>query len=117
MGDYDELHHGDCVGVDEQVALMAHEYRVVAHPPISTMWQSKLTAERNDFVWPPKPFLERNRDIVDVTHLLLVVPRYTHEELRSGTWTTYRYAKEIHRPMKIIYPDGSVVNKTDKTNS
>ena len=27
---------------------------------------------------------------------------------RSGTWSTIRYAKKVDKPVKIVYPDGTI---------
>ena len=35
----------------------------------------------------------------------LIYPR-NHEELRSGTWMTIRYAKKIGKKLVIIWPNG-----------
>lgn len=54
----------------------------------------------------PEDLLARNRDIVDETEILIACPGHMHEELRSGTWSTIRYAVKIQRPHIIIWPDG-----------
>lgn len=68
-----ELHHGDCVGVDVEVALVAREFGVktVCHPPTSTSLRGFFDS---DSYFPPLGYLARDRKIVDSTELLLVVP-------------------------------------------
>jgi hypothetical protein len=96
-----EFHHGDCVGADHEAACIAEELGIVtvAHPSLHTPMRAFHKSTR---VLPPKPPLVRNRDIVDVCSFLLVAPRLPREELRSGTWATFRYAKSIGRPREVI---------------
>jgi len=58
-----------------------------------------------DEVWPAKPYLERNHDIVDATDYLIFAPKTRHEQLRSGTWATYRYAKLMRKNILMLHPD------------
>jgi hypothetical protein len=97
-----EFHHGQCVGADEQAAKIAKAlgYRVVAHPglakdPANLMFRSDWS--ENDEVREAKPFIKRDRDIVDETHVMLAAPLTREEQVRSGTWTTVRYAKSRGR--------------------
>lgn len=34
-----------------------------------------------------------------------------NEQLRSGTWSTIRYARRVDIPRVIVYPDGSIVKE------
>jgi hypothetical protein len=99
---FDEFHHGACIGADEQVAKIAKElgFRVVGHPglahdPKNLKYRSDWTG--NDEVRDAKPFIARDRDIVDETHVMLATPLTHTEQVRSGTWTTIRYAKSRGR--------------------
>ena len=100
------FHHGDCIGVDKEAALIAldEDYHVVCHPPTNS---SKRAFTFAHLEHEPKPYLERNHDIVDESDYLIVVPKYNIEELRSGTWATYRYALSKGTPGVIVFPDGS----------
>jgi hypothetical protein len=101
-----ELHHGDCIGADNDAHLIASELSipVVVHPPKNatkrafTNGYSKLLNK--------KPYLERNHDIVDECNVLFACPKSSKEQLRSGTWATIRYAKKQQKEIIIIYPDG-----------
>lgn len=42
---------------------------------------------------------------------MIATPSSKEEELRSGTWSTVRYARKLRRPVTLIYPDGSVVEE------
>lgn len=96
-----EFHHGNCIGADEQAAAIAKElgFWVVAHPPIITTKMSILLY-LNDEVRDPEEYLDRNHTIVDECDELIATPKQTDEVLRSGTWTTIRYAK---KQIKISY--------------
>jgi len=104
-----EFHHGGAPGADTE----AHEISFYAHPLIKVHlhpgngtpeWWSEGPAI---VVYPRKPYFERDEDIVNAVQLLFACPRLPHEEVRSGTWTTVRYARRNNVPRCIIYPDGS----------
>lgn len=108
LADAEEFHHGDCVGADWQAADAAWRrcgVKVVCHPPT----ESGLRAwtDFNDVTHKPRPYLARNRAIVDACHHLIACPQSAVEEQRSGTWSTVRYAVKIGKPVTIIFPDGS----------
>jgi hypothetical protein len=99
---FDEFHHGLCIGADEQAARIAKElgFRVVAHPglagdPKNLLFRSEFAG--NDEVRDAKPFIKRDHDIVDETEVMLATPVSREEHMRSGTWTTVRYAKKQGR--------------------
>lgn len=60
-----------------------------------------------DVVHEPRPPLERNRDVVDASDVLLACPGGMAEEQRSGTWATIRYARKAGKPVVIVWPDGT----------
>ena len=47
-------------------------------------------------------------EIVDESDFLIGTPKGFCEELRSGTWSTIRYARKKGMEITIVYPDGSV---------
>ena len=101
----DELHHGDCVGADEQVHGLALilSIPIIRHLP----WDEKKRAFcKGGKEVEPKPYLKRNRDIVDATDVLVAAPSGP-EVLRSGTWSTVRYALKQKKPVFVVMPDGS----------
>jgi hypothetical protein len=112
-----KLHHGDCVGGDEefhQMALAQREVRkscglpymaITIHPPSNP--EKRAFCEGYDEVRKAFPYLVRNHHIVDESDLLIAAPRTANEELRSGTWATARYAWKLGKPVIIINPDGS----------
>lgn len=112
MLDPSEAHHGMCVGADEEFDdLLGRTYvpRVHGHPPTNT---TKMAEGLScDVLSAPKPYLDRNRDVVDETDHLIAAPRRMEEEHRSGTWSTVRYARTLRRPIAICWPDGTVTRE------
>lgn len=106
--DWKTLHHGDCIGADEQMHQVAVErgMGVVVHPPDVETKRAWCLA---DATRRPRPYLERNHDIVDETSYLIATPGEPEEQIRSGTWSTVRYARRLRRCMWLVLPDGSVV--------
>lgn len=102
------VHHGDCVGSDAQMHLLALKfgYKVHLHPPDNP---SKRAFCEEGVVrsWPMKPYLERNTDIAEAGDVLIATPKEYQEVLRSGTWSTIRRARKQWIPIFIIFPDGS----------
>jgi hypothetical protein len=56
----------------------------------------------------PKPYLARNRDILRATEMLVAAPAQDIEQLRSGTWSTVRFARKTGRVVWVILPGGDV---------
>jgi hypothetical protein len=99
------VRHGDCVGSDAKFHAMALSQgcTIYIHPSNLPYYQAGCKG----WYWrgTPKPPLERNRDIVDHSAMLLATPRETSEVLRSGTWATIRYARKIERPLLVVPPE------------
>jgi predicted Rossmann fold nucleotide-binding protein DprA/Smf involved in DNA uptake len=57
---------------------------------------------------PEKPYLARNRDIVLETIALIAAPAEPLEQIRSGTWSTVRFAKKQGKTVILILPDGTI---------
>lgn len=103
-----EFHHGDCIGADAEAYTIAVGlgFKIVIHPPIDP---KKRAWCRADDIRQPKPYLDRNHDIVDATDFLIATPGEEAEQLRSGTWATVRYARKIGRKVLIIKPSGDSI--------
>ena len=101
----DEAHHGDCVGSDANFHNEASilNIKTVIHPPINNKMRAYCQGDESRIV---KPYLARNKDIVNETDMLIAFPPTKKEILKSGTWSTIRYAKKINKKVLIIYPDG-----------
>jgi hypothetical protein len=98
-----EFHHGDCVGVDVEAAKIAEKlgWRTVCHPPV----KDELRAyHKSDEIREPKSYFARNRNIVDETDVLLVVPYQDSHQSQGGTWYTNDYAVKKSKPRHIIFP-------------
>ena len=101
-----EFHHGDCVGVDVEAADFTKilGYHVICHPPE----KEELRAfHDSDTILKPLSHFARNRNIVNMTDRLLVVPYQDSPQLSGGTWYTYSYAVKVGKPTTIIYPKRS----------
>ena len=83
-----EIHHGDCNGVDAEVACLAKE---LGH---------------YDEIREPLGYLERDRKIVDSTDFLIVVPHTDEWQSRGGTWYTHDYAVKSGVMVDVLYPSG-----------
>lgn len=103
IDDKKELHHGDCIGADYTIAMMAHKlgFLIVCHPPISYALRGFAIYDQ---VRPALTYFERNRNIVDETDLLLVFPMQMTHQAKGGTWYTYDYAIKAGKPVKMFYP-------------
>ena len=101
-----ELHHGDCIGADDEVDKVAAILGIpkVIHPPLENKKRS-FCARGQFLILRTKDYLERNRDIVDATEYLVAAPSGA-EQIRSGTWSTIRYARSLGKPISIVMPDG-----------
>lgn len=101
-----EFHHGDCIGSDAEAHDIALEFgaKIVLHPP----WVPYKRAFKEGW-WqlrPKRNYLDRNKDIVNESSVLIGMPREDEEQLRSGTWSTIRYARNRLLPVRIISPSG-----------
>lgn len=103
-----ELHHGDYMGVDVEAAHIARgaEYKIICHPPIVTDLRGYF---KSDKYRSPLTYFQRNRNIVDETDYLFVLPYQSTPQKSGGTWYTYDYARKKNKPILVIYPDGRVV--------
>lgn len=98
--------HGMCWGADTEAAdiFKSHGFKLIGYP--GTEQQSR--SQQVDILKDVKPFLARNKDIVNGSDILIACPGEFTEVLRSGTWATYRYATKIPKPIAIVFPDGNV---------
>lgn len=108
LWDYDELHHGDCIGSDDEAhdIALGHGLRIVVHPPSIPTKRAFRTSFHE--IRPEQHYNTRNHNIVDETSELIATPAEFEEQLRSGTWATIRYAVKQGKKVTIIFPDGFV---------
>ena len=104
----EEFHHGDCIGADAEAHKIALSLNipVVIHPPSNPAKRAFCGGSRA--ILPPDEYLSRNKSIVRSTEVLIATPFGYHEEQRSGTWSTIRFAKKWGFPVFIVFPDGVV---------
>ena len=112
MSEAEELHHGDATGADSvahHIALSLRELRgwprIIIHPPSNVVHRACCLGA--DMMMPEQEYLVRNRAIVDATDKLVAMPKGSEESLRSGTWSTVRFARHRRKPILLIFPDGT----------
>lgn len=100
-----EFRHGDCIGADKDahdiVRIVAPDCKIVIHPPTI---DAKRAYCKGDTILPAKPYLNRNRDIVKASNIMVATPGEDTEQLRSGTWATIRAARSAKRRTTILLP-------------
>jgi len=100
------VHIGDCIGSDNDFYEIAFQLNIktIGHiPNIDT----KRVFRKYDEERIPKPYLQRNWDIVNESDLLIATPKELEEQLRSGTWATIRNARKTGLASIIIFPNGT----------
>jgi hypothetical protein len=104
-----ELHHGDCIGADSEAHDVADAcgYCIILHPPSNPYKRAWREVPRH-LMRPELPYITRNHRIVNETEWLIATPSEFEEQLRSGTWSTVRYARRQRRKICLILPDGRV---------
>ena len=104
-GDWDELHHGCCIGGDTQLAKLAWALGIPlhAHPPIDKKLVDTWCLDHWSQIYPDKGYHQRNRDIVDASSDLLGCPKQPKDPGFGGTWYTIRYALR-QRKLVLINP-------------
>ncbi len=98
-----EFHHGDCEGADAQAHDIVREFFphvwIEVYPPVSTYRQAFRKGDKHH---PPESYITRDHKIVDATECLIGTPLQNNEILRSGTWTTIRYARKKNKPNFVL---------------
>jgi hypothetical protein len=100
-----EAHHGDCIGADEEfhdlVAATLGVDILWVHPPLVSKYRA---FKQSPHILPARGYLERDRDIVDMTDALIATPKTKLRAPRSGTWYTIEYADAMHHPRLVLEP-------------
>lgn len=98
-----EFHHGDCKGADADAHDIVREFfpeiYIVIHPPILT--QTQAFKKGDEHRWPGS-YIQRDKAIVDSTDYLIGAPLDNVEQIRSGSWTTIRYARKTGKPYMVL---------------
>lgn len=103
-------HHGDCVGADAQFHEICRSHGFVAgitgHIPDN---DKKRAFCQFDVEAEPREYLVRNRDIVNVSDVMIATPRQAvNQPVGSGTWYTIRYTRRQGKPLALVLPSGEV---------
>ena len=105
-GPVTRVHHGRCVGADED----AHDLFLVARIPVETHpgHIPELRAPCLGAVVDHEPMdcIERNHVMVDLSDGLIAAPAGYKEARQSGTWATIRFCRAQGKPVYIVWPDG-----------
>jgi hypothetical protein len=104
---YDWAHHGDCVGADADFHVIARSkgMQVMIHPPSDSKLRARLVG---DDIAQEKPYLDRNRDIVNACKVLIATPKEKGWSVQGGgTWYTINYACQQGRETIVVWPDGT----------
>lgn len=98
--------HGDCLGADAEFDAIAAKLGIIriARPGRDKHGESPYRAYCDaEIVAPTLTYQGRNRVIVATSYLLIACPK-GEMELRSGTWSTIRYAESRNSPVALIRP-------------
>jgi hypothetical protein len=98
--------HGGCHGADTDAdhIVFDSEYGPILVLPGDMTQYKNFSGKSKRKVLAPKPYLERNNDIIAGCYLLVAAPYNLVEQQRSGTWATIRYARKVDRPTIILDP-------------
>lgn len=97
-----EFHHGDCIGADAEAHDIVREFfpnvKIIVHPPSKTKTQAFRKGDESRI---SAPYIARDKDIVNESEYMIGTP-HCEEIIRSGTWTTIRYARKIGKPHIVL---------------
>jgi hypothetical protein len=105
--------HGDCVGADAQFheILVSLDVEIAIHPPTDPKHRAFCTGSRVT-LFPEKPYIARNHDIVNLSEIMIGAPKEEHEpksKIGGGTWATIRFAAKQNRILYVVRPSGKIV--------
>ena len=110
-----EIHHGGCIGADSDFHNLCRSLKLctpTVHPASDVADRKRANLSYAIYRYA-KPALERNHDIVDSVDIILAAPAEAEEIVRSGTWSTIRYARKIGKSYYIIEPSGRARRRTN----
>jgi len=115
VGEWTHAIHGCCEKSDRDFHEIAWSLKLARelHPGTEEqrLWAVNHMDTQRDTVFPvpldANPQLTRNRTMVDRGGILVAAPRQMHEVLRSGTWATIRYARNLGREIVFCWPNGT----------
>lgn len=99
--------HGDCIGADTDADEISKK---IVSDLFTWIMPCNIESKRSfcegTIVEDPEKPLDRNKKIVDASNIMIACPKTKEEEMRSGTWSTIRYARKKKKPLIIIPGDG-----------
>ena len=104
FGQKHKLHHGDCVGADEEVHYCALKlnYEIFIHPLVGQ--SNSASCEGAVKIFLPSEHMIQCQHIVDSCSTLIACPSEETENVDSKTWDITRYAQKVHKPIIKINP-------------
>ncbi len=105
-----ELSHGACFGADEQVHAIAQSLKIFCHVhpgPDVNMSMTLPTGCRGCEVYSREPYRDRNLKIANCK-VLIVAPFELEEQVRGGTWQTYRFGLRFGAERRLVLPNGGL---------
>ena len=108
-----QLHHGACIGADvdfHNICIDMEMIRLVHVHPSDNKNTNQLRQlkqiENVAMIWPIETPLARDWTMVQHCDILLATPLQDDEVVRSGTWTTVRYARKLRKKVRLIRRSG-----------
>jgi hypothetical protein len=108
------IHHGDAIGADAQMHVLAMEARVaiIIHPPLKAA--DRAFCESGE-LREPDSYARRNAHIVDESDMLVATPAGPEANARgAGTWRTVRLAMRQGKAVYVVWPDGSIEHRVPR---
>lgn len=104
------FHHGDCLGADADGHDIADicGTKICIHPPSK---RNLRAFKYGNAMREEKGYLQRNRDIVNDTDVLIGFPKEMISDPydgKGGTWYTIKYGIGKGKVVYIVFPDGSI---------
>lgn len=109
--------HGDCIGSDSDFhnicVLLRGDRTNPGYPKIhlypSDRDHYRANCEPFEICDPPAEPLTRNKEMIKVCDRLIATPKELREQIRSGTWTTRRYAIAAGKIIFTFLPNGLLI--------
>lgn len=105
-GEISVFAHGACMGADVEAHYLARKIlgKSVFIAIFPSTAKTRVRVLNFDFEAKPMKPLERDQEIVKLgCDVLLAAPLQMNEALRSGTWSTIRYAKKKKVRVEIFW--------------
>lgn len=114
FGTETQLCHGACIGADETVHYMCKEFGIFCHlyPGPYPHLSMKMPERDGSYIdYPRMPYRDRNKIIASKT-VLIAAPKQMKEQMRGGTWQTYRFGLASAEHVCLVLPDGSFTTES-----